>query len=117
MKSFITATLVLSLIFGVAFLNTYYISNKIDEMLFLCDNLTNNSSADGTDALFERWQSCKTIISLSVHKTVLERAENAILALERYIDSPKDFKYQLKILKTALNEIAGSQKLTMESIF
>ena len=117
MKSFVIAVVVLSLIFALALLNTFYVSNKVDEMLLICDGLTNNSSADGADALVTRWQSCKTIISLSVHKTVLERAENAILALERYADSPKDLEYQLKILKIALNEIADSQKLTVDSIF
>ncbi len=117
MKSFVTAAIVLSLIFAAALLNTFYISNKVDEMLLICDGMTNDSSAYETDTLVARWQSCKTIISLSVHKTVLERAENAILALERYADSPKDFKYQLKMLKIALNEIADGQKFTVESIF
>ena len=117
MKSFVIAVMVLSLIFALALLNTFYISDKVDEMLLICDELTNDSSADGTDTLVARWQSCKTIISLSVHKTVLERAENAILSLERYTDSPKYFEYQLKILKIALNEIADSQKITVDSIF
>ncbi len=117
MKSFVIASIVLSLIFAAAFFNTHYISNKVDEMLLICSSLTNNSSAYETDTLVARWQSCKTIISLSVHKTMLERAENAIIALEQYIDSPKDFKYHLEILKTSLNEIADSQKFTIESIF
>ncbi|MBQ8551609.1 MAG: DUF4363 family protein [Clostridia bacterium] len=97
--------------------NTFYVTSKIDEMLNMCEALKTDNSAEATEKLLAAWQSYHDIIALSVHRLDLERAEDAILALEKYREIPADFNYQLSILITALKHIGDSQRIKLNSVF
>lgn len=97
-------------------LNSVYIVNKTDALLSLCDVIENDSSAESVDAFITEWQSCRTIISLAVHKTELERADDAVQALKSYLHHPAEFDLQLSLLRSALKDIADHQKITVDSI-
>lgn len=116
MRSFITASIILVSIIAVIVVNSVYIVSKTDQLLSLCEQIEKDSSAETVDALIAEWQSCRTVIALAVHKTELERAENAILSLKSYIDVPPDFEFQLSVLKIALKHISDHQKITLDSI-
>lgn len=117
MRSFVTATLILSFIILVTICNSVYVSARVDEMLSVCEKLKSDSSALLTDELISRWQDCRDILSLTTHRGEIERAENAVLSLEYYIDTPADYSTQLSILISVLEHIGSSQHLSFENIF
>ena len=116
MRSFIVAAIILSLIIVIVIVNSVYVISKIDLLSNLCENLNENSSAESVHELVTKWQSCCAIIALSVHKSEIERVENAIHALYNFRERPDEFNYQLAVLKEALNSIANNQKLSLDGI-
>lgn len=116
MRAFITATILLVSIVALTILNSIYIVNKTDTLLSLCDRIEKDSSAESVDALVTEWQSCRTIIALAVHKSELDRADDALKALKCYASGTQDFDYQLSLVKSALENIADHQKITLDSI-
>ena len=116
MRSFIIASCILFFILSGIIFNSIYIVNKTDSLLSVCKRLENSSSAATVDELIEEWQSCRNIIALSVHRTDLDRAEDAILSLKNYFEVPYEFKRQLDLLKSALEHISIHQKITLDSI-
>ncbi len=97
--------------------NTFYVTNKIDELLLLCEAIKIDSSANAIKELITAWENCRDIIALSVHRLDLERAETALLALDKYYGLKPDFTYQLSILEAALKHIGDNQRFTLDSIF
>ncbi len=117
MRSFIIASVILSVICAVIGINTFYVTARTDELLTICETLENDSSPHQIDSLLSKWENCRDIIALSIHRSDLENAETAILALREYIDSPNDFNYHLAKLAEAIKRIADEQKFTVDSIF
>lgn len=116
MRLFIIAIVILLFIITAISVNSVYIIQKTDRLLDLCDIIENDSSAQNVDQLTREWQNCRDIIALAVHRTELERAEDAILALKCYLEAPSEFKHQLALLKSALEHISVHQKITFDSI-
>lgn len=85
-------------------------------MLYVCEILKSDSSAHSTDELISRWENCRDIISLTTHRNVIDRAENAILSLPHYLDAPNDFQAQLSILMNILKSIKNSQRFGIDNI-
>ena len=117
MREFIIALILLSVILTVTVCNSIYVDNRIDEMLSVCQRLKLNRSALLTDELFDRWNDCRSTISLTTRQSDIERAENALLSLIEYIDVPADFNSQLALLISILEHIKKSQSFSFESIF
>ncbi len=117
MRSFIIASVILSVICVMIGLNTVYVTARTDELLSICETLKNDSSPHQIDSLLSKWESCRDIIALSIHRSDLENAESAIIALREYIDSPNDFNYHLAKLAEAIKHISDQQKFTVDSIF
>ena len=116
MRSFIIAAVILLLIIAVISVNSFYIVSRVDSLLILCDLAENDSSAANVDRLVREWQSCRNIIALAVHKTELERAEDAILSLKSYVDEPAEFTRHMSLLRSALKHISTHQRITLDSI-
>lgn len=85
-------------------------------MLYVCEILKSDSSAHLTDELISRWENCRDIISLTTHRNVIDRAENAILSLPHYLDIPSDYQTQLSILISILENIKSSQYFGIDNI-
>lgn len=117
MRSFIAASFILIFICVMILLNTLFVTQKTDALLVMCCELRQNSSASAVELLHTEWQSCRDIIGLSVHRSDLERAENAIAALQVYTHSEADFLFHLSVLEAALHHIADNQRLTVDSVF
>ena len=117
MRSFIIASVILSVICIAIGLNTFYVTARTDELLSICETLKSNSSPHQIDLLLSKWESCRDIIALSIHRSDLENAESAIIALREYLDIPSDFNYHLAKLTEAIKRIADEQKFTVDSIF
>jgi len=117
MRSFIIAAIILFLILLIIVLNSLYISDRIDRLLSICEELENNSSAESVELLLSEWRSCKEIISLSVHEREIERAENALLSLSTSRDIPSEFSFQLSVLKSALRSIGNGSRVSLDKIF
>lgn len=117
MRSFIVASVILILICIMITVNTFYVTNKLDELLVLCDDIKNSSSPDAVEELTAAWENCRDIISLSIHRSDLERVESALLALDKYYDSKSDFAYQLSLLNAALTNIRDNQHIKLNSVF
>lgn len=117
MRSFIIACVILITIISLIIANTFYVTDKIDSLLIMCEGLREGSSAQKAEELFAFWQSCRNIISLSVHNSKIEETDNAVLSLNAYLDSPKDFYATLSILTDTLNHIKESQRFSAENIF
>lgn len=116
MRAFITATVLLSFIIMLTVCNSIYVTKRVDEMLYVCEILKSDSSAHSTDELTSRWENCRDIISLTTHRNVIERAENAILSLPHYLDTPADYQTQLSILISIFETIKNSQRIGIDNI-
>lgn len=117
MRSFIIASILLSLILILTIFNTFYLTSQIDEILTLCEELENGSSTAKAEELLDSWQNCRNIVSLSTHMNDVERVENALFTVNAFDMDTGDFKSQLDILINALEHIRDSQSLTLENIF
>lgn len=117
MRSFVVALIILGSVVFVTMCNTVYVGNRIDELLYVCEKLESGSSDLLTDELTSRWQNCRDIISLTTHRSEMERAESAILSLEHYLDVPSDYNTQLAILISILEHIKSAQSFSLDNIF
>ncbi len=117
MRSFIIASIILTVICVMIGINSVYVISQTDKILTTCEVLKTDNSASRINELVSEWQSCRDIIALSVHRADLERAENAIEALKKYQSGSQDFNYHLSILISAVEHIANGQKPTVDSIF
>lgn len=117
MRSFIVALIILGAVAFTTVCNSLYVGNRVDEMLSVCQKLQRGGSAILTDELLLRWQDCRDIISLTTHRSEIERAENAMLSLEHYLDVPADYNTQLAILISILDHIKSAQSFSLDNIF
>lgn len=117
MRSFIVASAILIIIILVIIFSSLYVNGRVKDLISLCDELYNESSATKIDRLISEWQSCKDIISFSVHKGDVERADNAISAIQSYRNHPDDFRYYLTVFRAALNTIARSNRISADVVF
>lgn len=117
MRSFIVASIILIAICIMIGINSFYVTSRTDKLISMCEAIKADSSAYRITELVSEWQSCRDIIALSVHRADLERAENAIGALEKYKSDSQDFNYHLSILISAIEHIANGQKFSVDSIF
>ena len=117
MRSFIVASIILTVICIMIGINSFYVTSQTDKLLYMCETIKTNSSAYRINELVSEWQSCRDIIALSVHRADLERAESALEALQKYESDTDDFNYHLSILINAVKHIADEQKFSVDSIF
>lgn len=117
MRSFIIASVILSLITAAVIANSVYVVSKINQLTDICDEIRESSSADSVNELVTEWQSCRDIIALSVHRIEIERAQDAIFALYSFRESPDDFNYHLSVIRSALETISDNQKISLNGLF
>lgn len=117
MRSFIISCIILLTIIVLICINTAYCNKKIDAMLVICAELRESSSLQKAEELFAFWQSCRDIISLSIHNTKIEEADDAIMSLISYTENKADFAVTLSLVTDTLNHIKESQSFTAKNIF
>ena len=117
MREFIIALILLSFILVATVCNSIYVDNRIDEMLSVCHRLEHTHSTLLVNELLDRWNECRSIISLTTRQGDVERAENALICLMHYTNIPADFNSQLAMLISTLEHIKTSQSLSLEGIF
>lgn len=117
MRAFITACIILASIVTLITVNSIYSSDKLDYLLVICQELKEGSPDSSAQELFTAWQSCRDILSLSIHNSKIEEVDNAIMALNSYNTADEDFLFALSIVTDALHHIKESQSFSAENIF
>ena len=98
---------------GLIIWNSVWVTNRIDDLLLLCDEVGKDSPA--LESLLSGWQDCRDILSLSVNRSELDHAEDALCDLVSDPDGD-DFNAKLNELRNALTHIADAQRLTLGNI-
>ena len=114
MRSFITASLILLTMIGLIIWNSFWVTNKIDDLLDICDEIENGSPV--LEKLLSGWQDCRDILALSINHSEIDRAESALCDLVSYAVGSDDFISKLREFKSALTHISDAQKLTLDNI-
>lgn len=117
MRSFIIACIIFASIVTLITVNSVYCRSKLDSLLVVCQELKQGSPESSVEKLFTAWQSCRKILSLSVHNSKIENVDNAVMALNSYPDGDKDFFFALSVVTDALHHIKESQSFSAENIF
>ncbi len=117
MRSFIAACIILSSIVTLITVNSIYSQDKLDSLLVICQQIKDDSSEDSTEKLYTAWQSCREILSLSIHNSKIEEVDNAIMALNSYTSDDADFFFALSMATDTLRHIKKSQSFSIENIF
>ena len=117
MRSFIVACIIFASIVTLITVNSVYSQNKIDSLLVICHELKSGSSDISVEELFTAWQSCRKILSLSVHNSKIEDVDDAITALNSYTEGDDDFFFALSEVTDTLYSIKESQSFSAENIF
>lgn len=116
MKAFIIASIILSLVIVIILTNSFYVTNKIDELMSVCIKLKAGSTDTSPEELLGMWQNCRALLSMSIHTSNIEKAENAIIRLCSY-KSGEDFNAELSVLISTLTRISNSQSFAIDMIF
>ena len=117
MRSFIVATVILCVIIMLTAVNSVYVTARVEEMLSVCENLKSSSHTMLNDELLMRWYDCRDIISLTTHRSEIDRAENALLSLKNNLNHPNEYYSHLSILISVLEHIRDSQSFSVDNIF
>ncbi len=117
MRSFLTATFILVGIVVMIVCNSVAVIKDINAMLAICEEISEETSPEAEDRLYEKWQDCQDFLSLSIHHNEIERAEFAILTVCRYESDTETRDVQLETLINTLKHIADSQRFAFNSIF
>ncbi len=117
MRSFITASLILSSVIVAIACNSVIAIDKIETLLEICDEFGADASAETADKLFDEWNECKDFLSLSIHYNEIQEAEFAVIAIRRHKEDIEARDVQLENLRDTLIHIADSQRFSLTSIF
>ena len=117
MKSLITAISILAFLTATVTVNSIFVDRTVSELLDLCGDISYESPAESVRGITDKWQGMKKFLSLSVHETLIERADDAVLSLQSYLGTENDFNLHLSRFTTALSEISDKQKPSFKSIF
>ncbi len=113
MRSFIIASLILFIMIGLIICNSLWLIPRLDELISLCED---KSGSPDLEKLISRWQDCRRVISLSVNRSELDRAENALCGLSAFEPSSPDFQAKLRELISALHSIRDAQCFSLDNI-
>lgn len=114
MRSFIVASLILIIMTGLIISNSCYVIKKTDELISLSEKVKNDSSA--IDELISSWQNCRNIFGISVVRTEIDNADEALCCLTNESDRD-DFLIAICRFRRAVEHIANAQKPTADNIF
>lgn len=112
MRSFIIASLILLALIGLIVCSSCFVTAKLDRLLELAEK---NGSPD-PEMLLSEWQSCRAVISLSINRSELDRAENALCALSAFTPGSDAFNAKLSEFICAIRSIRDAQCLSLENI-
>lgn len=99
---------------GLIIWNSFWVTDKIDDLLSTCEEIESGSPA--LEKLLSDWQDCRDILALSINHSEIDRAEDALCDLVSYPTGSDDFESKLKEFKSSLIHISDAQKLTLDNI-
>jgi hypothetical protein len=122
MRSFYVACAILIIIISLIIFNSFYVFNKVDELLILCQRLEENEfggSLKPLNDLINNWDECRNKLALSISHNEIDRAESALYLLASYyaLGEQVDFLAQLENFKSALRHILNYQEFSFHNIF
>mgnify|MGYP000903199929 CR=1 FL=1 len=105
MRSFYIACVILLVIIAIIVINSFFVLNKIDKLLIICQRLEDDEFSGSLKNLTELLNE-------------IDRAESALYLLATYYarGEQSDFLAQLETFKSALRHIAQAQKFTLENV-
>lgn len=122
MRSLYIACAILTAIVATIVINSFFVVNKVNDLLIICQRLESNevgSSISDLNELLYEWDKCSGKLSLSINHSEIDRAESALFLLASYYacDDASDFLAQLETFKSALRHISSAQQFSLDNIF
>lgn len=122
MKSFIAATLLLTVILGLIWINTAVLAKRLDNIETLADALMGAESNERLDAakrVKDAWGKERLLFALSVNQNELERADDCLSRLCAAAECKSDSDYFITVadLEEALAQVRRLVTLSPEGVF
>ncbi len=120
MRSFRSAVLIFLIVLSLVAVDSLYILNKTGELLALSSKVTlQQNSPSAYEPLLSAWTGCRKVLSLTVNRNDLERAESALYAavVSQRSGDRAEARVQLIQFRRAVEQIAGRRRFSYDSIF
>ena len=115
MRSFLISLCILIGILTLILADSAAILRTTDELMTLCSQTSHGSPPDSADLLLAKWENCRDFLSLTVHHSEIDAAEEALIAALSAFD-PLTRDANLNLFAAILRRIADSQRFDMFNI-
>lgn len=117
MKSVIFSIILFLILIGLLITNSIYIHKTCDKMLDILDFLSLND-IDGADEISAIWQKNRTLFSISIHDSHIERVNELTEGLKSAIakSDGAEFNEHVALLSQLLKELKEIEEISFEGV-
>ncbi len=116
MKAFIFSVILFSIILSVIIINSIYIHNVCREMYEIIDSQADTS--EKAELLCTKWDSCRHILTFSIHEEDIEKMDDLTQGLKSAVDSydRAEIQKHLILIKKLIATFKKNEEISLEGI-